>query len=391
VSASAPSAALRRAGGAGTVVADDALLRANPAYELVPFERLSTSEQALIEAPEDDLYGLLRPSGTQALAPRSATLDLALLFLTLRDPGPLPAFAAQRLGSAADETISRLVLDGVLEVKRGDAFVSGPAALAGSPRPPSAGSRVGELSVAALRHGQGLVGLPPQLLALRLYMFGRRPLTPALRARLPDEVAVGRFLGIGDPNLRTSWIESGTGAGDPWRMWRRRRQRPQTDGPGRFKLYVAPTLDALPDAFAAVAETFAELPSCAGFKVARTVDGLCRPDKLVAYFARLEHLHSAAAQLRPSLQGLSAQPVPFTGHVDGEGVLSWGVDPGADQTGGRSWRLWLAGRLASYLVEGAVGADDAIEPWQFALERIRIDGIDVDSWAPTSTAWDGTR
>ncbi len=390
MSASAPSAAGRRAGGAGAVVTEGAVLRANPDYELVSAERLSATDRARIEPGEDDLYGLLCPRGTAALAPRSATTDMALLFLTLRDPGPLPAFAAQRLGDAADETVRRLVLDGVLEIKRGNAFVCGPAALAGALHRPNIQGRVGELAVEALKHGQALVGLPPQLLAIRLYTFGRRPFTPALRARLPDADAVWRFLTNGNRDVCRSWAASAISDGDPWRMWRRRRHQTKTDGRGTFKLYVAPTLDALPDAFVAAAETFAGLTYCTGFKVARTVDGLCRPDKLVAYFEQLEDLHTAAASLRPSLQGLSAQPVPFTGHIDGEGLLSWGVDPSADQTGGRSWRLWLAGRLACYLVEGAAADDDAIEPWQFALERIRIDGIDVDSWAPTSTAWNGT-
>ena len=74
----------------------------------------------------------------RALAPRSATSDLALLLLTLRDPGPLPAFAAQRLGEEAEEAVARLVLDGVLELEQDGRFVSGRA---GSADPTEAAGR----------------------------------------------------------------------------------------------------------------------------------------------------------------------------------------------------------------------------------------------------------
>ncbi len=87
---------------------------------------------------------------------------------------------------------------------------------------------------------------------------------------------------------------------------------------------------------------------------------------------------------------MPSQPVPFTGGVDAEGMLSWGVDPVGGLHAARSWRLWLAARLASYLVE-ARAAGDETEPWRFALDRIGLDGIDVSSWTPSSTGWKGTR
>jgi hypothetical protein len=124
--------------------------------------------------------------------------------------------------------------------------------------------------------------------------------------------------------------------------------------------------------------------------VAQKADGLCRPDKLVAYFQRLEDLHEAAARLAPLLRGVPSQPVPFTGGVDAAGLLSWGVDPADGLGTARSWRLWLAGRLACYLVE-AKTAGSGTEPWRFALERIALDGISVSSWTPSSTGWTGAR
>jgi hypothetical protein len=390
MTATAPSAETVRAGGAVVPDLANAILRANPAYELVPLERLSGDERALLaELADDELYGLLLPRERSRLAPRSASSDLALLFLTLRDPGPVPAFVGHRLGGTAEETLARLVLDGVLEIEREGAFLSGTPAL--GPRRRSSGreTRVGALSLAALRHVEALEGVPAELLALRLYCFGRRPLTPRLQAELPDEAAVARFLGVERRALRDFWVESGTRSGDPWRMWRRRgRAAHGSRTSASFKLYIAPTLEAAPGALVTAAEVLARLESCHGLKVARNAPGLCRPDKLVAYFGRLEDLHAAAASLQQRLDCPTPQPVPFSASIDTAGLLSWGVDPAEPRDGGRSWRLWLVNRLATYLVEGR---ESGADPTEFALARIGLDGIDVDSWAPVSSAWNGDR
>jgi hypothetical protein len=368
------------------VIAADAILRANPAYELVSLERLPAEERAVLNgaAGDEDLYGLLRPKEDSGLAPRSASTSVALLVLSLAEPGPLPAFAVKSLGDAAGGTIERLVLDGVLELDVGGRFVSGAAALTGAEEPERLG-RVAELSLEAARHVAALEGVPPELLALRLYCYARRPLTPALRTRFQDEESVARFLEV--DRAAAHWAETGTENGDAWRMWRPRAPSGSGGKRAGFKLYVAPELEALPDAFAVLAETLAEKPNV-GFKVARDVTGLCRPDKLVAYFERFEDLRGAVTSLRERLGAMPAQPVPFTGEVTADGLLSWGVDPLPTETDGRSWRLWLAVRLAEYIVEArAQGAD---EPWRFAIERLRLDGIDTTVWAPVSTAWDGS-
>jgi hypothetical protein len=369
------------------VIAADAILRANPAYELVSLERLPAEERAVLNgaAGEDDLYGLLRPREGTALAPRSASTSVALLVLSLAEPGPLPAFAAKSLGDGAVGTIERLVLDGVLELDVGGRFVSGAEALSVAAAEERLG-RVAKLSLEAARHVALLEGVPPELLALRLYCYGRRPLTPSLQARFPDEEAVARFLQV--DRSAAHWVESGTENGDAWRMWRPRAPSGAGGKGAGFKLYVAPELEALPDAFAALAETLGGKPNIIGFKIAREVTGLCRPDKLVAYFQRFEDLRAAATSLRDRLGTMPAQPVPFTGEVAADGLLSWGVDPSPTDTGERSWRLWLAVRLAEYIVEARLeGAD---EPSRFAIERLRLDGIDTTAWAPFSTGWDGS-
>jgi hypothetical protein len=148
------------------------VFRANPRYELVPVDRLTDGERGVLaDVADDDLYGVLRPAPDCPLEPRACSPDTALLFFTLGEPGPLPAFARRSLGADADRVLARLVVDGVLEVASDDGFRSGPAA-AGLVLPGSSSAgqgRIAELSTAALRYGQALVALPGEALAGRLY------------------------------------------------------------------------------------------------------------------------------------------------------------------------------------------------------------------------------
>jgi hypothetical protein len=159
-----------------------------------------------------------------------------------------------------------------------------------------------------------------------------------------------------------------------------------------YKLYVSAALDALPDALPAVAEALAPVRGASGFKMARDVHGLCRPDKLVAYFTRLDDLREAAAELRERLAGCRAQGVPFTAEITADGLLSWGVDPPPDRelraaAEPNSWRFWIVRRLAAYVADARVHDPSAQEPWLFALERLRLDGVDTDTWIPGSRIW----
>src|SRR6185295_9324514 len=139
---------------------------------------------------------ILRPASPDSgLSAKSVDRDTALLFLTLREPGPLPAYARAALGETAARTVARLVADGVLEIGREGAFVAGAAALdlfretvgrEGS-------GRIAELSLAALRYGQSLAVDDPVLLSWRLYTYHHRPLTPRWKRLLstPEVVADG--------------------------------------------------------------------------------------------------------------------------------------------------------------------------------------------------------
>src|SRR4051794_21275239 len=172
--------------------------RANPAYELALWDRLAPEERRALETlrEDPDLYGILRPrDGAPGLGLKSVDRETALLFLTLCEPGPLPDYVRALLGEATERTLARLVADGVFEVEREGAFVSGPAAF--ESREGAGSGRLATLSAAALRYGQELAVDDPFRLSLRLYGYNRRPLTPRWQRLLPTPEAVQAHLGIG--------------------------------------------------------------------------------------------------------------------------------------------------------------------------------------------------
>ena len=63
-------------------------------------------------------------------------------------------------------------------------------------------------------------------------------------------------------------------------------------------------------------------------------------------------------------------------------------DQEANLTGILTWRYWIATRLATALVSARSIAKCTIEPGRFALERLRLDGIDPEWWRPEPGLWD---
>ena len=398
---------------AGQEILLTAVLRASPLYDLVLYDRLPAAEQAALAelARDSGFYGVLRArddSGSTVTAPRalkSVDRDTALLFLTLQEPGPLPSYVRSQLGESAARTVTRLVADGVLEIASGGSFLSGAAALArlgggGGERAPGQG-RIAGLSAAALRYGQALGLGDPELLAWRLYSYNRQPLTPRWSRLLPTPAAMARHLGLdaGGANRRLldrDW-EPAEMAG--WLAWFARPRAGEAPG-GRaggptWKLYVSPRPEDVAGGFSAVLAALTAARA-SQFKVGADASGLLRPDKIVAYFPSYERLAEAAEAVLARLDGAPAQGVPFTAEIGGGGLLSWGVDPPDDVRsvlGGsrESWRVWVAHRLAWALLTArnttAEPREHPLEPWRFALERVRLEGIDTATWAPGASLW----
>lgn len=380
----------------------DFRLRANPEYELVLLDRLSDSEQHMLEKlkSDPDCYGILRPRTSGSLTIKAASRDAALLFFTLQSPGPLPKYVEQGLGEECDRAIAQMVLDGILEIEVDGVMHSGPAAHAHicsvQPSIEQEGF-LAALSRRALQYGETLVINDVNLLSLRLYNYNRLPASPRWQQLLPDEAAVERHLGIEEGVagrlLSGKWNRiSKKPQRDQWLAWQSRRALAQSKPGPTYKLYVSPACTALREAFQATA---AALTNSAAhhFKVGNDVYGLLRSDKMVLYFNHLSDLQETGERIMRELAHCPAHGVPFTSELAGNGLLSWGIDPPAEKhtlpwMEGESWRLWVANRLAAALILARDSGNSDIPPWRFALERLRLEGVETQTWTPSRTlAW----
>lgn len=372
--------------------------RSSPSYSLVLADRLPVDARAGLETADDEtLYGFLLPRERSGLTPRSVDHDTALLFFTLQEPGPIPRYVEATLGDECNRVVAELVLDGVLELAADGRFVSGATAhelvFDSATSSPGDGT-IARLSLDALRYAQLLRLDDSRLLSTRLYLYNHMPLTPAFRRRLRSVGGAPGFLRLG-PGGRTeellarSWKRTTPDVQNGWLAWARSAPRAPGGAASRlYKLYVSPLPEDAPHV---LVETAAELAlgEAVSFKVGADVHGLLRADKIVAYFTGFDALQQTAARLEGRLAGCAPQGVPFTAEAGGQGLLSWGVDPVGGRDGWsllpESWRLWVTNRVAVALVAAQAAADATVEPWMFALDRLRLEGVDTETWTPNQT------
>lgn len=389
--------------------------RASPAYELVLFDHLSPEEQAgLAEATKDPgFYGVLRPCSGNGGTVKTVSTDTALLLYSLRRPGPLPSYVRHGEPGQVRRGITRLVLDGVLEVEAGSEYVSGPGAApwigeaAPAGNTPSGrageagGSRIAALSEQALRHAARLGETDGRVIAGVLYGYNRLPVRPAAARAVAEAGGVLPYLGVAEPEPM-GWRVHEPDTPAPWITLL--REGPSPGGPAgggsgrgpRFKLYVSPMPGALPSVFPEILQGLAA-SRARQFKVGGDAGGLHRPDKIVVYFDSLDQVADCARMLRDALDGTPAQGVPFTAEVGEDGLLSWGMDPPSEVQlasirGRESWRAWVTNRLGVALGQvarspAADEADPVAAAVAFALARARADGIDTVRWTPETSIW----
>jgi hypothetical protein len=375
------------------------VFRAGPAFELVVYDRLPQDEQAaLAELTADpDFYGILRPQQPNGQTVKSVNRDTALLWLTMRSPGPLPFFVLTQQPEAASSGVWQLVLDGVLETEEGGRFVSGAEAakLLADGRVAAPQGTLAEMSRRALRQADRLQSEDAAQLADWLYRYGMQPVSPRWFKRLPDSSAVLEFVGAAPGTARRRALDARWDLGDPdaangWIAWSSRGRSAGSPDGATYKLYVSPQPDAMPEAFTAVHEATAA--PMVGFKIGANAAGLLRPDKMVLYFDSLEKLLAVASSLDERLSRVPAHGVPFSAQITANGLLSWGMDPPQKQRrlawqDVESWRLWVVRRLALAMCAARSTASPGLPPSDFALERMRHEGVDVDDWKPAMHLW----
>ncbi len=376
-----------------------ARLRRGPAFHLLRLAELSSQHRRqlgdLADGPADS--AVLLPS-EESCANHSAKIidqQTADLLTALDNPRHLADLActprsAEPEASEVESAVARLILDGVVEIESAGAFLAGPRAhpaLFAPSRPAGSGGggRLAQLSLAALRYAERLPIDDARALSYRLYGYNRVPLHAAWEDRFGSPAAIETALGLDQRTtlstlLAQKYDEEEIGG---WRSWNR-------DGQGAatltHKLYVSPHPESLATALRAAITTFVDTGVTA-FKIGRDLSGLLRPDKIVAYFPSRAALERTASALAPHLDGLRAQGVPFSAEMSCGAMLSWGSDPPVDQKlvpwrGLESWRLWITNQLASALLLARAQEDCPVEPWRFALDRLALDGVDIDTWSP---------
>jgi len=382
--------------------------RSSPALDLKRFDELPPEQQNAFRElqRDDDFYGVLVPRVIGSANLKSVGSQTARLFQSLLTPSRIEASLFE--DAAYREDIIDLVLDGILEIENGDGFCRGADAfhLVCHPERESrdlggrgAMHRIGVLSREALQHAEDLAVRDAASLTSAIYAYNRMPRTRTWTARFPDRDAVLEHIGAESGTtaalLDRHWVGTPPDRANGWISWQA-RDRPALPGPSTslgmtWKLYVSPHPEHIADAFRALVRVLAGLPG-SQMKIGQDAAGLLRPDKLVAYFRTREDLDAAARALAVELNGCPAHGVPFTAGFGEDGLLSWGIDPPDSERplswlDRESWRLWIAKTLASALALAKSATDATVEPWRFAVERVRRYGVDVDTWTPADTLW----
>lgn len=371
--------------------------RLNPALDLKRFEELPPAQrQALTDLEQHgELEAVLVPRDASSnLTVKAVDHRMATLFAGLRQPAVLDP--DDDPGELA-RSISALLLDGVLQIEADDGFVSGPSAhtlIFGRISDGRTEDRPTDLSIEALRYGQTLPLGDARSLSHRLYAYNRVPLHPRWQERFGDPERARTALGLGPRDRLTALLATDYELTEPggWRSWSRVAYDPEGL---HHKLYVSPHPESLPAAFRITVETLVEL-GVRAFKVGDGLFDLLRADKLVAYFESRDEVLEAAGALTSRLSGLRPQGVPFTAALTPDSMLSWGVDPPIDGAlvawrGVESWRLWITNQLAVSLLLARGQETGGVPPWRFALDHLRLQGIDTETWTIHETASGGVR
>jgi hypothetical protein len=230
-------------------------------------------------------------------------------------------------------------------------------------------------------------------LSAQLYFFNRMPVTPRWQRCFSDEAALGQFLGTDSGSLadamRAQWNElDQPRATRSWRRWSLRDARDEgSRNVDDYKIYVSPTLESIPDVLPTIVDVFAD-KRVRLFRMGADLANLCRADKIVADLDSFEQVEEVGRALDERLGDVSAQGVPFTADLCRDGLVSWGMDPHQPPVlAGHeyfSWRRWITNRLASALLDARDMPHAGVEPWRFALQRVRQEGIDTGTWTPLS-------
>ena len=233
------------------------------------------------------------------------------------------------------------------------------------------------VSMLALQYAASWLDGNPKLSMPRLYRFNSAPRNPVHIRLFSDPVSTRQYL------IRAAGLDRDGNAGGygltisagSWLTWRSAYPRGGSTLAGTRKVYVTAKLDYLPIALHAVVRV-ARSTQVVAFKLGADYANLRRPDRIVIYTRDRAHAEAVVGALRPALDDVPADALPFAEHMSA--AIFTGLDPLATLPGlidgARSWRGWLCRALAEALHQDA--RYDPVAAVDVALEHARLLAVD---------------
>lgn len=377
--------------------------RASSTHDLVELSQLNQSDQQALAglASTEDIFGIFKnkSAGNDSLH-KIAYKDVALLSYFLKEPSQLPSFIKNNFDDDINATLCKLVLEGILEIQADGEFVSGvdaqnvicPASIKAIE---ISKSRISQLSEKAIQYGIGLNNVDGISLSTRLYCYNTIPSLSHQYNHLDRPEKIKDFLWKQDFDLyewaARKWMQQSIQKEQHWLSWTKPAyQDIDLVDKCTYKLYISPLIQRLPEIFVKSVKVLSGT-KCFSFKVGATVEGLLRPDKLVAYFLTYKDLNEAVLLLKPQLPSYEPQGVPFTSQLDDMGILSWGLDPPKKDINKNiesgSWRERVTKKIALSIIKAKKEENDKTKILSHVMSLIALEDIDPETWTPKANKW----
>ncbi len=364
-------------------------------YKLAEWNNTNEFVKKLLTDLHNDpgLYGVFIPQkNLPGLTVKVAEKEIAMLYFHLQHSERLPHYFISSNTEKKNETLARLVLDGILEIKWKGKFVCNTEATSAVLGDyvfddTAIPSFLSSVSIEAIHYVWQLPQQDLKSLAARLYSYNTLPWDAAMHDDFSAKHTVKEFLfgkndAVLEKYLDKDWVPVSSSANAGWLSWAR---------PAKYnsyftqthKLFISPLIDDMP---AAVAKAIPVINAsdAINFKTGSHINGLLRPDKMVVYFTGEEPLLRTAALLEKELQGCRVQGVPFSLQLDSEGLLSYGVDPPAEEVldaiEGGSWRTTITDKLAVAILHTKRERLSWQDSFAFIKAFLISDGIDPNRW-----------
>jgi len=355
------------------------IFKINPAYELVEAGNLDQPEQSMLAGllTREDVFGVFRPREMNELNYKVAYKDVALLYYFLQHPSKLPLHLRNHFDDEANNTMAKLVMEGILEIEQNGNFFSGLQArpvIFKTQRHEEMESRsyISKLSEEAICYVLSLKHTDMSLLARRLYSYNT---IPSLQKH-DDLTSLGevREWTAQEPTKKYNWLS-----------WSRGSNGFTPSDHSTYKLYISPRPEDLAPVFKKTIPVISRM-NAFSFKTGADRQGLLRPDKFIVYFYSYKDLRNAATILEKELKEFSPQGVPFTSQLDDSGLLSWGIDPAKkdviENIEAGSWREKITVKLASAILQTRKEVTEKSNSLSFIMDLVQLENIDPLTWTP---------